>query len=268
MKKFMTSMHGMLRVAAVVIVAAAVAVAAKTEPQQDAPQNLLAPLSDAYFLGGHLSYNVRNGYRKFDGIDQRQAVDCYNLFMSALSGGKRFALDNQQLRLQAMLEVAWGEAPAQDEHYVELVSGGFIPATIYTRYIITSLQADVHRLFPVYMRTYFLSGGLSLHLTTLTDILKESYTREELITGDNYFTFSPSINIGAGMENKVSRNMAVSTSYNMRFMMATSFTETGRPAGQPVVGTTFPMGVKYTEFFFAHAVQVHILFLKQRTVIE
>jgi hypothetical protein len=255
----MTLTRNTLRAAFIAVVSVIVTAA---EPQP-APQNLSAQFSDAYVFGAHLLHNVRDGYRKFEDANQYQHVPCDNFFMFAFAAGKRFALENPRLRIQGVLEFAWGEASGE-EYYVELIAGGHIPATIYSNYITNSLLTEVHWLIPSFMRTYYLSAGAGLHITTFRDILKASWNKETLITGTTHLTFSPGINIGAGMEYKTGSNRAISLSYNMRLMMAAKFIETGRPAGQPVFGIMFPMGAEYTEFFYTHALQVQFLLQKRK----
>ncbi|MCL2219196.1 MAG: porin family protein [Chitinispirillia bacterium] len=252
MRKIVTSPRGMLKAvaAAITVMVIAAPVRAQEEPAGRS-SGLMHILSDAYVLPGlYAAYNVRDGYRKYDGVDQRQLVERSNLFTFGLSGGKRFELKNPRLRLQTTLETGYGIA--LEEEYDEYPTNiGDIAATLNSHYWVTGVQADIQRLFPSYARTYFISAGAGVYLTCFYETVNEKWSGDKIDESDGgTWTFSPGVNIGAGMEYKIAPNRALSVSYNLRILMSTNYDG---------AEWFFPMGVNYTEFFYSHMLQVQFL---------
>jgi len=245
----MTSVHNVLRIAAVAVIAATgMAVA---EPDESEPRRTSLPtLSTAYVLpAGYVSYNMRDGYRKYDGTDKYQHVPGGNFFSFGGAVGKRFALKNPRLRVQPAIELGYGRVK-EDEYLIRLTNRDDIPVELYSNYLTGGIQADIHLLFPNYMRTYFFSAGPGFYITGFDDVLQVVWDGYELWRSKKNWALSPGINIGTGTEYKINDRIALSLNYNIRFMMAASFTE---------VGTMFPLGAEYREFFFSHIVQLQVL---------
>jgi len=213
-------------------------------------------LSGAYvFPGVDLSYNIRDGYRKFDGVDGYRHVVNANPFIIGLTAAKRISIDNPRLRFQAALEFGWGtvkdsvaETGITDgkSTWMELVSWNSI-------YWTGGLSANVHLLFPTEdARAFFISVGPGAHLTYFDTELKSVTAKQTITGGSGGFrgAFSPSINIGGGVEYKTGEKRAACIGYNMRFW---------RSASYKAVDNLFPMGVNYTEYFFTHTLQLQLL---------
>ncbi|MCL2183694.1 MAG: hypothetical protein FWB85_09530 [Chitinispirillia bacterium] len=225
----------------------------QTQPQQWQPPRY----SDAFAFGGYASVNTRDGYRKYKGEDQYQHVPGNDLFTYAVTGSKRFALADPLYRLQSSFEIGWGRVK-DDEYMVDLTDGSETMAILYSRYTTFGIQADLHHLYPAHMRTFFLSAGIGLHMTSFHETLNDAWTvpERELFASDRIWTLSPSANIGAGVEYNIDSNNTLSVNYNLRLMMSTNFTETG---------SMFPMGAEYREFVFSHMIQIQLLF-PQKTI--
>ncbi|MDR2579212.1 MAG: hypothetical protein LBC70_10475 [Chitinispirillales bacterium] len=213
----------------------------ETQPEAEPPLPLVSPLSSALMLPGlYVSYNVREGYRKYDGMGEYQHISIPNPFMFGLSAGKRFALKNPRLRIQSALELGWGGVD-EGEYGMDILR---------SNYFTFGIQADAHLLFHTVARTFFLSAGPGLHATSYGWTLKESSSGREVDRAAKGTTASPSLNVGAGMEYMVSNQRAVSVGYNLRFWRTAHYTE---------AGALFPMGIDYREYFFSHSLQVQIL---------
>jgi hypothetical protein len=211
------------------------------------------------FPGVYASYNVREGYRKFDGVDGYQYVKNTNPFIVGLTVGKRISIDNPRFRLQAALE--FGRGSVKDGEYrLDLMDGGYVledvGVSLHSIYWTGGLLADAHLLFPIDERTFFLSAGLGAHLTYFDTAMKILSTGEEVEGGSIGLrgALSPSVNVGGGVEYKLRGRGAACISYNMRFWQSASYKE---------AGALFPMGVNYTEFFYSHAVQLQYLLPKR-----
>jgi len=209
-------------------------------------------LSSAFiFPAGYVSYNVRNGYRKFDGTDEYIHVPQKNIFILGGAAGKRFAL-NERLRIQTTLELGWGSVK-EDEFYDYIEMDGHIAAiSLYDKCaaLTGGIQADVHRLFPVDQRIFFISAGIGAYVTYFTWQWHTSLGKKIPGTEFSTWTVSPGLNVGAGVEYKISDKSAAALSYNLRFLMTGYNTE---------YTNTFPMGVDYREFTYSHMLQLQIL---------
>ena len=195
-----------------------------------------------------VSYNIRNGYRKFDGIDEYQQVSNTNPLMYTIMAGKRFPL-GQKLRIQAGMEIGWGSVQ-DDEFNLDLVIGN-VPVVLRSNYFTYGAIVESHLLFPAGSRTFFLAAGTGLHVTSYESTLTTASDDAPVEgSGLKVGVFSPSINIGAGMEYRVSSRRAVAISYNFRFWQTAKYIETG---------ALFPMGADYTEYFYSHIFQVQVL---------
>ena len=224
-------------------------------PSTSYAQSSLAELSDAYVLPGvYLSYNLREGYRKFDDADGYLYVENTNPLIIGLAVGRRIYIDNPRLRFQAAIE--FGRGSAKDLEYETVLSDGKKEwserVSLYSIYWTGGLLADAHILFPSYDRTFFISAGLGAHLTYFDIALKVSDSGEEVsgVSSGMRGAISPSINLGGGVEYVIAGKGALCISYNMRFWRSASYKEVSAP---------FPMGVDYIEFFFSHSIQLQFL---------
>jgi hypothetical protein len=215
-------------------------------------------LSDAYALGIYTSYNFREGYRKFDGVDGYQHVENTNPFTIGFTAGKRISIDNPRLRFQAAFEFGWGRVK-DGEYEIGLTDGSSEWnewVSLYSVYWTGGLLGDAHLLFPLDERTFFVSAGLGAHLTYFDIALKTVATGETIsgISNGIRGALSPSVNLGCGIEYKLSGRGATCISYNLRFWKSASYKE---------AGMLFPMGINYTEFFYSMAVQLQYLLPKK-----
>jgi hypothetical protein len=209
-------------------------------------------LDDAYvFPGAYVSYNVREGYRKFDGVSRYVPVENTNPFIIGLQAGKRISVDNRRLRFQAAVEFGRGSVKDGDYADVELTDGT-VGVSLYSIYWTGGLLADAHLLFPIDARTFFVSAGVGAHLTHFGTALKTLASGKDVSGWDNDWrrTLSPSVNLGCGIEYKLTGRGAACISYGMRFWKSASYKE---------AGALFPMGIDYTEFFYSMAVQLQYL---------
>jgi hypothetical protein len=214
----------------------------------------------AYVLPGvYASYNIREGYRNFDGVDGYRHVENTNPFIFGLTVGKRISIDNPRLRFQAALEFGWGSVK-DGEYRMDLMDGGFlledVEVSLHSIYRTGGLLADAHLLFPIDERTFFLSAGLGAHLTYFDTAIKLIGTGEEVSGGSigARGALSPSVNAGCGIEYKLRGRGAACISYSLRLWQSASYKE---------AGALFPMGVNYTEFFYSMAVQLQYLLPKR-----
>jgi hypothetical protein len=245
--KTILSFHSSIKIAITIIVVVIFAAAETPLEEQSplAPPTFSSALSSAFALPGiYVSYNMREGYRKFDAVDDFLYTSGVNPFMFGLSAGKRFALKKPRLRIQTLLEFGWGSA--EDGVYPVDESS----VTLHSNYLTTGVQADAHLLFHSAARTFFLSAGPGLHLTWYNWVLKEASNKNKIAQSEKYLTGSPSINVGAGMEYRISQQRAVAIGYNLRFWRVARYEESG---------ALFPMGVDYREFFFSHSLQAQVL---------
>jgi hypothetical protein len=224
---------------------------AKTAKPRRAPSTL----SSAFiFPAGYLSYNARDGYRKYKGIDEYEHISRKDLFIYGVTAGKRFALKNPRLRFQAAAEIGWCRGQ-EDEFDAESMQGNMIRVFEYINLNTFGVQADLHILFPSMSdisRTYFLSVGPGLHRTSVHNTWETRRGQEVFQPTNKVQAVSYSINLGAGIEYKLSKQQALSCSYNFRIWSPVSYNDF----------VTFPMGVKYHEDFFSHALQLQILWPK------
>ncbi|MDR0331579.1 MAG: hypothetical protein LBH93_07725 [Chitinispirillales bacterium] len=210
------------------------------------------PLSGAYVAGAYASYSLREGYRKYDGIDKYRHIDDTNPFIFGGVLGKRFALGIPWLRLQATAEGAWGTVKDGDFYVVEPTNGDNILASLYSVYTTGGLAAEAHLLFPADGYTYFISAGLGEHAILSSSTLKTASGGKEIDwwDGGKTWALSPSVNIGLGVDRVVNDRRASSLSYNFRFWQSMQ----GR-----MVDELFPMGVDYSEFLFTHMIQLQVV---------
>jgi hypothetical protein len=216
------------------------------------PQAEQLPLSNALVLPAvYVSYSFREGYRKYDGVKEYHHVYNTDPILFGLAVGKRFALKNPSWRIQSTLD--FGRGSAKDgEFYVTLTNGNDILAYLYSNYLTGGIVGDVHRLFPAgHGRAYFVSAGLGMHLTGFnsemkTDLGQRIGNTKTKMRG----TFSPSLNLGGGIERVIANNRAAALGYNFRFMQSARYMETG---------SLFPIGASYREFFYSHMLIVQIL---------
>lgn len=212
-------------------------------------------LSSAYFIGAYGSYNMRDAYRKLDGLDEYLPVDNADPFIyGGVLGRRRSSKNNPRLRSVTTMEIGYGSVKNTDLPFGVLLSDGSQTlANEYTRYITGGAIADWHYIFPSARQTVFLSGGIGLHLTSYMTQLRN--TDNELLEasgyGGSHATFSPSVNVGIGVEQKLAPTRAIALAYNFRFWQSSRFIETG---------ILFPMGVTYQEYFYSHSISVQILF--------
>jgi len=217
------------------------------QPQQSA-------LSNAYVLPGvYFSYNFREGYRKFDGVDTYQHVENTNPIFIGVTLGKRISIDHPRLRFQAAFE--FGRGSVKDLEYETDLTDGATDwselVALYSIYWTGGLLADAHLLFPLDNRTFFVSAGLGAHLTYFDIALRAMSSGEEIsgVSDGMRGAISPSVNLGCGIEYKI-RGGATCVSYNLRVWRSASYRE---------AGGIFPMGVDYTEFFFSQSLQIQFL---------
>jgi len=231
---------------------------AQSEPSE--PPSL-SVFSDAYvFPGVYVSYNIREGYRRFAGADGYLHDDSTNTnpFIFGLTVGKRVSIGDPRVRFQAALEFGWGSV--MDGNYERTLTDGTSVwserVSLYSVYWTGGLLADAHFLFPTDERTYFVSTGLGAHLTYFDTELKRQVSKEKIDGGSNGLrgAISPSVNVGGGVEYRINGGGGLCISYNFRFWQSAAYKE---------VGALFPMGVNYTEFFYSQSIQVQYL-LPQR----
>jgi hypothetical protein len=214
------------------------------------PVAALSPYSSAWLAAAYISYNARDGYRKYEGIDGYQRLDNPGFFMFGGAAGKRFALRDPRLRVQAAAEVGWGSVFEGPIDLQEKNGGGeIIPGDLYENYLIGVVQGEIHYLFTFGgERSYFLSAGPGAHVSSYHETAKVE--NKKVLESDRLFMASLNFNVGAGMEYGVSDSRAVSISYNLRIWESLRFIETGE---------LFPMGVDYREFFYTHMLRVQVL---------
>jgi len=223
-----------------------------TDNRDSQTSALRALLSDAYVLPGvYASYNIREGYRKFDDVDGYMHVENTNPIIFGLSIGKRIPIDNPRLRLQALFELGRGSVRDPGEYEIN-TNMGPTWISLHSVYWTGGLLADAHFLFPLNERTHFFSAGLGAHLTYFDTMWKVLDTKEVVKGGSNGMrgALSPSVNLGYGIEYKLEGRGAACISYNLRFWRSASYKE---------AGGLFPMGVNYTEFFFSQSIQLQYL---------
>ena len=208
--------------------------------------------SAVVFPGGFVSYSVRDGYRKYEGVRELEHIERNNLPMYGASGGKRFALKNPRLRIQSTIEFGWGSViddvfPLDDDDY-------FLNLSMHDDLFTVGIQNELHILLPsTGKHSYFLSLGPGVGWSSFKragKIFGMQVLGEE-ITNTIYFNF----NIGAGMDYMINRKRALSMSYNFRIWHPVSHNDLAM----------FPMGVDYKEQFFTHMLQAQILILPQRS---
>lgn len=231
--------------------------AAQAQTAADAQAGVAArpELSDAYVLPGvYVSYNIREGYRKFDGVDGYQHVENTNPFIIGVTVGRRISTAVPRLRVQAVCEFGWGRVK-DGEYEIDLTDGTVSwpeRVSLNSVYWTGGLLADAHLLFPLDERTFFVSAGLGAHLTYFDIMLKTLATGKEVtgVSDGVRGVISPSVNIGCGIEYRLSGRGAACISFNLRFWQSASYKE---------AGSLFPMGVNYTEFFFSPSIQLQYL---------
>jgi hypothetical protein len=220
---------------------------------QDMPASALSPLSSAWLASAYVSYSSRDGYRKYDGVDGYQRLRNSGISLFGGAAGKRFALRDPRLRIQAVAEVGWGSVKEGPIYLQEKGSGNPIECDLYSNFLIGVIQGEIHYLFPsVSNRNYFLSAGPGAHVSSFHETAKLG---NETVLEDStrLFTASLNFNIGVGMEEyRFSKNWAVSICYNLRLWEPLHIIETGE---------LFPMGVDYREFFYTHMLSVQVLLL-------
>jgi hypothetical protein len=185
---------------------------------------------------------MREGYRKLD--DAYMRLDMAGFPMIGFTLGKRFALNNPRLRVQAAIEGGWGIAEDWELYFMEHDNSGIsVWFAEYHNYFTGGILGDLHLLFPTATRTFFLSAGPGFHLTYLFPRIKST-------------TPSVSANIGAGMEYRLLKRLGMSVGYNLRLWQPVSYTNTG---------TTFPMGINQKEFHITHMLQAQLLLPRPAT---
>jgi len=219
-------------------------------------QSTLSELSDAYVLpGAYISYNVREGYRKFDDVDGYQHVENTNPFIFGLAVGKRISIDSPRWRFQAALELGRGSVKDLEFDMNLRDKTGHVwseKCSLHSVYWTGGLLGDAHLLFPLDERIFFVSAGLGAHLTYF-DIAVKTVAKGEEVTGVSdgmRGAISPSVNVGCGIEYKLAGRGAACISFNMRFWQSANYKEAGE---------LFPMGVNYTEFFYSPSIQLQYL---------
>jgi len=210
------------------------------------------PHSSAFvFPAGYVSYNLRGGYRKYDGVDEYQYVERNGMFIFGGMLGKRFALKNRRVRFQAAIEAGWGSK--EEDAYDYESDNTADDAHEYINLSTFGIQTDMHILFPDKTRAsyfaYFLSVGPGLHRTSFSFSLKGAGD-QTLWKSKSISMVSPSFNIGAGMEYTLSGYRALSLAYNFRIWNPVNYVQTG---------DLFPMGVQYEEVFYSHALYIQML---------
>jgi hypothetical protein len=225
-------------------------------PATPCAQSALPPeFSDAYvFPGIYASYNLREGYRKFDGTHGYLPVENTNPFIFGLTAGRRISINNPRLRFQAVVEL--GRGSVNDLEYLTVLSDGASEwperVSLHSVYWTGGLLADAHLLFPLDVRMFFISAGIGAHLTYF-DIAVKTVASGETVSGVSNGmrgAISPSVNLGCGIEYKLNGRGAACISYNLRFWQSANYKE---------AGMLFPMGVNYTEFFFSQSIQLQYL---------
>jgi hypothetical protein len=197
-------------------------------------------LSSAYLLGLYGSYNIREGYRKFDDLDEFMHVGNTNPFIIGGVLGKRFPLENPRLRTQIALEGGWGSVKDMDH----------IGYTVHSVYGTYGAIVDAHLLFPYETHTLFLTLGIGAHLTYYHADWREFDGRKvEDMDINKRRNFSPSIGIGLGTEHRINPKRMAAIVYNFRILQSARYTEIG----------LFPMGADYREFFYSHTLQLQFL---------
>jgi len=244
MRKIMPFVNNSSKYAIITAIAAMILMIAPATPRAAQPT-----LSSAYVIpAAYVSYNVRDGYRKYDGVDGYQRMYNDNLFMYGGAAGKRFAFSNPRLRAQATAEVGWGSV-LEDAIDLRESGGAIIRGDLYGNFLIGVLLGEIHYLFPSGEgRNYFLSAGPGAHVSSYHETAKVD--KQKVLESGRLFAASLNFNVGAGMEYRISESRAVSISYNLRLWEPVHFTETGE---------LFPMGVDYREFFFTHMLRVQVL---------
>jgi hypothetical protein len=214
-------------------------------------------LSNAYVLPGvYFSYNFREGYRKYDGVDGYQHVENTNPFILGLAVGRRISIDSPRLRFQAAVELGRGSVKDLEFDMDLRDKTGHVwseRVSLHSIYWTGGLLGDAHLLFPLLdERTFFVSAGLGAHLTYFDIAVKTLNSGEEVtgVSSGMRGSISPSANLGCGIEYKRNGRGAACISYGMRFWQS---------AGYKEAGELFPMGVDYTEFFFSQSIQLQYL---------
>jgi len=241
---------------ALTIPAAIIAFLAPATPYAQTAPSALSALSNAYVLPGiYASYNIREGYRKFDGGDKYMHVENTDPFIFGLTVGRRVSIDNPRLRFQAVFELGRGSVK-DGEYEVGLTNGSTIWASMNSVYWTGGLLADAHLLFPAEWYISFVSAGLGAHLTYFNTAWKVLDTGEDIKggTGGMRGAISPSVNLGYGLEYMLNGRRWACISYNIRFWRSASYKEVSDP---------FPMGVNYTEYFFSQSIQLQYLLPKR-----
>jgi hypothetical protein len=254
--KFLTAAASLTAVTAAVLLTAVSTLYA----QDQRPMAELSELSSAYAVQFHASYNQREGYWDFGeylGFDQHMQVENTNPWMYGGAIGKRIDSERyRRLRTQVTAEASHGRV--KDTEFNGDDYG--VPGTIelFSNYLTGGIITEAHILFPSAARTYFISLGPGVHITSYKPTFQT--TAGEPITGlaeDGWREpfVSLSANVGVGMEYITSNNRAISVGYNFRFVQTAKYIE---------YGALFPMGVVYDEFFYSHIFQVQVLVPKKR----
>jgi hypothetical protein len=220
------------------------------------PQSRFSGLSSAFMIpAGFISYSIRDGYRKYEDVREIEHVDRENLVMYGFSGGKRFALKNQRLRIQSAIEFGWGWGSVIDDVYkgVQFTDGNFRDISMHSELFTVGIQNELHILLPsTGENSYFLSIGPGVGWSSFKRAGKAHSGFQipgmEETTNNTQYNF----NIGAGVDHMINRRRALSISYNFRIWRPVSYEEKA----------LFPMGgVEYKEQFFTHMLQAQILII-------
>jgi hypothetical protein len=251
MQKYILPVRSPLKIAASVLIVIAAA-ATDIHSQSGRPSRLSSAL---VLPAGFISYNVREGYRKYDDVKEPEHVGRNNMFMFGTAGGKRFALKNPRLRIQSALE--FGRGSIDEEIYedaVQYTNGLYDDVIVHNSLLTIGIQTELHLLFPVNPRhCYFLSIGPNVGWNIFTTTYKTGMGIE--VTKPNRVDNTGfGLNLGAGMEYFLNKKNAVSVGYNLRIWRPVAYNDL----------SIFPMGVDYKELFFTNMLQVQILFPPSR----
>jgi len=228
--------------------------------QQQLRPSLLS--SATVFPGGFLSYSVRDGYRKYEGMRELEHIERGNLVMYGVSGGKRFAFKNPRLRIQSTLEFGWGAAiddvyeniPVTIRHIDNTLKDTTLNISMHDNLFTVGVQNELHILLSsTGIRSYFLSLGPGVSWSSFERTGKTDFGQKMSGVHDIINNVCFNFNIGAGIDYKSNENHTLSIGYNFRIWHPVNYKDL----------TLFPMGVDYKELFFTHMLQVQILILPQ-----
>ncbi len=211
-------------------------------------------LSSAFIMPGiYLSFNSREGYRKFDNFSELQLVERKPLAIVGLMGGKRFALNNG-FRVQAAVELGWGSTAEQTLSGVELTDTT-VNVVRYSNILSGGFITDLQWLLPLKtsnVRPFLFAGpgfhGVYLYESEFSEDGKVKILDPQLV---QVICASVSINAGTGVEFKLNKRYGAAIIYQFRYWQPIHFTE---------VRDLFPMGADYKEYFNSHSIQFQLLF--------